>query len=190
MKERFTNPDIVTIAVYLLGGDSSHVDIEDVAMKANDISPGRFAWRKYPEQVNIFQISNSLSDARKEKNGSYVMGSMQSGWMLTDKGLEFARKRVRELENADLSRKPQTAKERRWEKGERGRLISEPAFIKYHDGQQNDISQAEAEAFFRVNDYVVEQAREKKIIRILNAFGADPEIEVVAQALVSRVRGK
>lgn len=190
MKAIFTNPEIVTLAVYLLGGDASYVDIEDAAMKASELSPGRFAWRKYPDQINIFQIASSLSDARKEKNGNYVMGSMQSGWMLTDKGLKFAQERVGELDGANLTRKPQTAKERQWEKGERARMISEAAFIKYQDGRQSDIAQAEAEAFFRVNDYVVGQAREKKIIRILNAFGDDAELGAVVQALVGRVRGK
>lgn len=190
MKATFTNPEIVTLAVYLLGDEASYVDIEDVAMKANELSPGRFAWRKYPDQINIYSVVVSLWDARKPKNGAYVMGSMQSGWMLTDKGLKFAQERVRELDGANLARKPQTAKERQWEKGERARMISEAAFIKYQDGRQDDIVQAEAEAFFRVNDYVVGQAREKKIIRILNAFGDDPELGVVVQALVGRVRGK
>lgn len=190
MSKVFTNPEIVALAVYLLGGDSSYLDIEDVAMKASELSPGRFAWRKYPDQINIFQIASSLSDARKEKNGSHVMGSMQSGWMLTDKGLKFAQERVRELDDANLSRKPQTARERQWEKGERTRLVSEAAFVKHQSGLLDDILQTEAESFFRVNDYVVGQAREKKIIRILNAFGDDVELGAVVHALVGRVRGR
>lgn len=190
MKVSFTNPEIVTVAIYVLGGDASYVDIEDVAMKASELSPGRFAWRKYPDQINIFQVASSLSDARKEKNGNFVMGSMQSGWMLTDKGLKFAQERVRELDGADLSRKPQTAKERQWEKVERTRMISEIAFTKHQAGGAEDITQSEAEAFFRVNDYVVGQAREKKIIRILNVFGDDTELGAAVHTLVGRVRGK
>jgi hypothetical protein len=190
MKAIFTNPEIVTLAIYLLSSGASYVDIEDVAMKASQLSPGRFAWRKYPDQINIFQIASSLSDARKEKNGNYVVGSMQSGWMLTDKGLKFAQERVHELDSANLVRKPQTAKERQWEKGERARLMSEAAFIKFQTNHESEITQAEGEAFFRVNDYVVGQAREKKIIRILNAFGDDAELGVLVQMLVSRVRGK
>lgn len=179
------------MAIYLLNGEASAaVDIEDVAMKSSKLSPGRFAWRKYPDQINIFQIASALSDARKPKNGAYVMGTMQEGWTLTDTGLKFAQERVQELREADLSRKPQTAKERQWEKVERARMISEPAFLKHQSGQPNEIARVEAEAFFRVNDYVLGQAREKKIIRILNAFGNDPELGEIVQTLAKSVRGK
>jgi hypothetical protein len=190
MSKAFTNREIVTLAIYLLGGDVSHVDIEDVAMKSSELSPGRFTWRKYPDQINIYSIASSLTDARKVKNGNYVMGSMQNGWMLTDKGLKFAQEHVQELDTADLSRKPQTAKERQWQRGEHTRMVCEEAFGKYQAGRLREVTQSEAESFFRVNDYVVGQAREKKVIRLLNAFGDDPELGAAVQALVSLVRGK
>ncbi|HAB18651.1 MAG TPA: hypothetical protein DCE44_19690 [Verrucomicrobiales bacterium] len=47
------NHEIVTLAVYLLGGDTHRVDTEDVAVKANDLAHGRFTWRKYRDQINI-----------------------------------------------------------------------------------------------------------------------------------------
>jgi hypothetical protein len=40
-----SNHEIVTLAVYLLGGDTQHVDTEDIAVKANEIAPRRFTWR-------------------------------------------------------------------------------------------------------------------------------------------------
>jgi hypothetical protein len=36
------NHEIVTLAVYLLGGDTQRVDLEDAAVKANVPAPGRF----------------------------------------------------------------------------------------------------------------------------------------------------
>jgi hypothetical protein len=47
----------------------------------------------------------------------------------------------------------------------------------------------EAEAFFRLDDYVTGEAREQKIIRVLNAFGDDPELGQAAQDLARKVRG-
>ena len=37
-----SNHEIVTLAAYLLGGDSKRIDTEDVAVKTNEIAPGRF----------------------------------------------------------------------------------------------------------------------------------------------------
>ena len=42
------NHEIVTLAVYLLGGERQRVDTEDIAVKANELASGRFTWRRYP----------------------------------------------------------------------------------------------------------------------------------------------
>jgi hypothetical protein len=63
-----SNHEIVTLAVYLLGGDTQYLDTEDIAVKANEIAPGRFTWRKYSDQINIENVRAFLSDAKKEKN--------------------------------------------------------------------------------------------------------------------------
>ena len=42
MNRELANHEIVTIAVYLLGGEREPVDTEDVAKKANELAPGRF----------------------------------------------------------------------------------------------------------------------------------------------------
>ena len=64
-----SNHEIVTLAVYLLGGDSKRIDTEDIAVKSNELAPGRFTWRKYSDQINIKIISWCLWDAKKPKNG-------------------------------------------------------------------------------------------------------------------------
>src|SRR5512139_1564750 len=84
-----SNHEIVTLAVYLLGGDSEYADTEDIAVKVNDLARGRFTWRKYPDQINIENIRAFLSDAKKPKNGAYLLGSGKEGWLLTEKGLAF-----------------------------------------------------------------------------------------------------
>ena|SRR5690348_2011607 len=74
-QKELNNHEIVTLAVYLIGGDTQYVDTEDVAFKANEIAPGRFTWRKYRSQINIENVRTFLSDAKKQKNGGYLRGA-------------------------------------------------------------------------------------------------------------------
>jgi hypothetical protein len=67
-----SNHEIVTLAVYLLGGGTHHIDTEDIAIRANALAPGRFTWRKYPGQINIENVRTFLSDAKKPKNNNGV----------------------------------------------------------------------------------------------------------------------
>lgn len=189
MKRTFSNHEIVTLAVYLLGGDSWYIDTEDVAIKANEIAPGRFTWRKYPDQINIDAIRKRLSDAKKREKGGYLLGSFRNGWLLTEKGLKFAKERIRDLDGIDLSRKPLSRKERQWHRSERARLLATEAFKKFKSDGVNAITRQEAEAFFRIDDYVVGKARERKIVRILNTFGDDPELGRALKVLAGKVRG-
>lgn len=179
--------EIVTLAVYLLGGDSKRIDTEDVAVKANQLVPGRFTWRKYREQINIKNISAFLWDARKPKNGAYLIGADISGWMLTESGLRLAKERVGELESSDLSRSPLSSKEKSWMRRERERMLASDAFTKFSADQSEAISLQEAQSFFRVDAYVTGSAREEKLLRMTNAFGGDRELGPLIKLLASMI---
>jgi hypothetical protein len=153
------NHEIMTLAVYLLGGESGRVDTEDAAMKANDLAPGRFTWRKYPDQINIENVRTFLKDATRAKNGAFLIGSGRQGWLLTEKGLVFARERVGALERADLSRERLSQQDRKWRRTERSRMLGEDALTRFREGGAAAVSRREAEAFFHVDDYVVGKAR-------------------------------
>src|SRR6266481_8651904 len=90
VQKGLSNHEIVTLAVYLLGGDTQYVDTEDVAVKANEIAPGRFSWRKYKDQIDLEGIYKHLWDLTKPDKGQYVVGSKSEGWLLTLAGAEFA----------------------------------------------------------------------------------------------------
>ncbi len=47
----------------------------------------------------------------------------------------------------------------------------------------------EAETFFRVDEYVTGEARERKVNRIAYAFGDDPELGPLVRALACVVGG-
>lgn len=187
IRQDFSNHEVVTLAVYLLGGKSRYIDTEDVAVKGNKIAPGRFTWRKYPDQINLEIIRVYLSDAKKKAKGGYLIGSGTGGWLLTEKGLKFAMRRARDLKDVDLSREPLTTKEKNWRRSERARMLASNAYLKFSSGAKDTITIPEADSFFRVDDYVIGKAREGKISRFVNTFRNDPELGTVVTELAKKV---
>ena len=181
-----SNQQIVVIAAYLAGGDSTRVDTEDIAVKANEIAPGRFSWRKYPQQINIDAVRKRLWDACKTAKGGYVLGSEKDGWALTEAGVRFARKSVDAVTG---SKKRLSLKERTWLRLERQRLLSTDAFLKYSKQNKTSVTRRDAEGFFRIDNYVKGEAREQKMLRILNAFGDDTELGPAVRRFAAIVRG-
>ena len=86
------NVELVTLAVYLLGGAERALDTEDIAVRAHELGPGRFSWKKYPDQINLELVRVYLSGAKKATHSTLISGTGKSGWRLTQNGLEFARK--------------------------------------------------------------------------------------------------
>ena len=64
--EDINNVELVVLAAYLLGATLRLVETEDIAMKAHQMAPLRFAWRKYPEQIDIERVRVRLSQAKHE----------------------------------------------------------------------------------------------------------------------------
>jgi hypothetical protein len=171
--------EIATIIVYLLGGQTRSVHTEDVAIRANEMAPGRFVWRKYPERIDLQAVRFALENAKRDHCG-YLIGAGKDGWMLTQSGLEFAEKNAREFQRSDLAGKRQSEADKKWLRGERARILLSNAYTKVRDGKETQVTAQEAASFFRMDEYVVGKARERKITRILNAFHDDPEIGPVA----------
>lgn len=170
------NHEVVTLAVYLLGGDSKAIDTEDVAIKANELAPGRFTWTKYPDQINIEIIRAFLSDAKKPKHGTLMTGTGTTGWLLTEAGLKFA------VENKNKVASPAKAvtrlskDETRRRKNELARVMTSVAYEKYAAGKSKSVTPQEADSVFRLNEYIVGDARQKKVLRVVNVLGEDEEV--------------
>jgi hypothetical protein len=171
-----TNPEIVTLAADLLGGQRRQVDSEDIAIKAFELAPNRFCWRKYTERIDIFAVRSALSDARKPRHGELLMGSARKGWQLTKNGVAFSKENADALHGLDVSRARLTPEEKNREIRERQRILFETAFRKAATNKLSEISIAEAERLFRVDDYVVGPARKSKVERLLSRFEDDLEI--------------
>jgi hypothetical protein len=187
-QKSFANHELATIAIFLLGGETKPVDLEDIAMKMNELAPGRFAWRKFPTQINIKFVDDSLRDAKKLKNGKYVLKSNKEEWLLTAKGVGFARRGLQDLKDANVSRQALSEKEKNWMRSERERMLGSPAFVKFRAGELGGVSEQEAEAFFRLDSYVTGRAREQKLLRLINVFGDDAELGDAVKALEMKVR--
>ena len=186
-KVTLTNVEIITLAVYLLGGDSSYVDTEDVAFKTNELAPGRFAWTKYPEQINIHTVKTHLWDAKSPRRGELLLGSEKQGWILTRNGLDLAKCSAKKVEGVELGRKQLSLGEKTWIKNERIRMLASQAFQKINAGHLEQITSEDTEAFFRVNEYIMGTAREEKVQRALRAFAEDPKLGHAVRILATKV---
>jgi hypothetical protein len=180
--------EIVALAVYLQGGESRYVHTEDVAVKANELAPGRFTWAKYPDQINIHTIMTHLWDAKSNRRGCILIGSEKEGWMLSEHGMELARSRLTSLTGVKAARRKFTTGEKQWMRAERVRLLHSEAFRKAAAGVA--VTREEVDAFFRLNDYVGGEARERKITRVLNTFGDDAELGAAVKALAEKARNR
>jgi len=182
--------EIVALATYLAGGDRKRVDTEDVAMKADEIAPRRFSWRKYKNQIDLELIYKHLWDLTKPDKGAYVAGSKNEGWLMTLAGMAFAEQAVGRLKNLQPAREKRPKQEENWMKRERTRMQGEAAYAKIREGRESELTQAETEKFFRLDDYVLGAARERKIQQAEIDFRDDPELGPIVSKVAALVRGK
>ncbi len=180
--------EIVALAAYLAGADRSHADMEDIAVKANEIAPGRFSWRKYKNQIDLELIYKHLWDLTKPDKGEYVTGTKKDGWLLTLAGTSFAERTLGKLKDLQPARERRSRQEEAWIQRERSRMLSEPAFLKIREGRDAELTQSDAEKFFRLDDYVIGAARAKKIQQAENAFHDDPDIGPALPKIASKAR--
>jgi hypothetical protein len=69
------------------------------------------------------------------------------------------------------------------------RMLASAALAKFRTEGPDVVTEQEACAFFRIDDYVIGQLREEKLARILNAFGDDHEIGEAVRQFAEKVRG-
>jgi hypothetical protein len=163
------------------------IDTEDLAMKAHELAPGRFSWRKYRTQINLELVRVYASDVKKEEHGALLRGSGNEGWMLTQAGVAWAEAHLDHLEGLRQARE-RNRKVDRVLKAERARLLAAEAFRKLQTDPGATVSPREAETFFRLDPYTTGSKREERILRILNAFVGDAVLGAIVQRLADQVR--
>jgi len=189
-----TRPELVTLAVHSLGGDLRVVDTEDVAVRVNELAPGVFSWRKYPQQVNLELVRVALSDAKKPQNGSLLLGSGRQGWRLSSAGVDWiTSERGRRLRgNDELVEESRTSTagsiDTVRKEAARAWLVSTEAWRKWCGGEQVDIR--EARRAFRAEGFTSLAQIEVKAARLRSLLDGDAKIvQFVAEMRNLLLRG-
>ena len=169
----FSKPQLITIAVALLNGDTTYVDREEVAITVNDIAPGRFNWRKYPERIDLDAVSNALRSAKKTQNGGLVVGNNTQGWMLSPTGLKWIKTIDLDSIHEKISIKVRLTSILANQEVERKRLRNTRAYELFISDKSKAIALQDFYEFVRVNEYFQTKARQRRYTIITNTVVED-----------------
>jgi len=145
-------------------------------MKAAELSPRRFCWKKYPDQINLESVRITLKGELGLPKRR-VLGSIRNGWMLTPEGLSWCLTTASSGNNQalldELHREVDRAKKT-------------AAFSKVVDGRVEEVSILEVETLLRVNNYFTARNRRERIIALANAAVLDAQLRLVLTNLRER----
>ncbi len=170
--KKIKNIELVTIALYELGGARKFIDTEDIAVRADGIDNERFKWRnkKYKIYIDKGLIIESLNAARVRKIGAFVKGNDKQGWILTTIGLEFCKLSKHKF-NGKIIRKKRLSKiEKKYLLREENRIVNTDAYRKFTDNDNKNITENDIKILFKVNDYTSLKDLDKRIIDLLDNF--------------------
>lgn len=183
LKNKILSEDVVVFVAYLIDGHKKPVDTEDIAIKANELAPGRFNWRKYPDQINLDLVRANLKNNAKQYKGNnrtFLAGSGKEGWTLTTQGLEWVNKNKKEWLVSDLSLEPDKVRtvsiDHNRMNREQNRIKSSNAWKLWSTGDVEKINTIEARAAIRLDIYVTGRMFDLKINRLKEMFENDGEI--------------
>lgn len=179
MTEKPQKHQLVTAALYLVGGESRFVDTEDVAVKAYELAPQRFCWRKYPQFPNLELVRVFLSDAKKKDYGALVHGSGRKGWTLTPEGLRWAKTHAAEIRSdrqaSAMNRQSRSGSVDSVRKArELKRIENSVAWAKWLQ-DPNSITRKDGQDIFRIDSYSTADMQKLKIERLQKLFVDDPK---------------
>jgi hypothetical protein len=174
--DRYTGKDIGVIAVHRLGGALRFVHSEDVAMKAAELSPRRFCWKKYPEQIHLDLVRLVLKNELAQ-GAPRIAGGVRDGWMLTPIGFAWCISNDRGQGNAALLDRVH---------GELERVKNTAAFGKALAGRLGDVSTVEIEALLHIDHYTTSRGRKEKALALANTAVLDKELRSVLTMLTDK----
>ncbi len=123
--------DYALAAVLRLGGDTSMVDVEDVALEAYRLAPDRFRWRRH-DLPNLELVRVILSDANKKGAHLLLRDDSRKCRMLSVEGLRRAKVALGRLDDDDKSDQ-RDGTLRRQDLGEIARMERHPAYLRWRE---------------------------------------------------------
>lgn len=189
---RLRKPHVAVLALADLGGAERWVDTEDIAVRARELAPEAFSWRKYPDQIDLDGVRVALYDAAKPTYGKLVEGSVRTGWSLSPAGVEWGRRNGRSVRRSLGTREPARRDEQRAETRkralERGRIRRLVAWKAWSAGLVVDRRQAAA--VFRIDSETPGREVHLKLQRMIDLLGEDPELGQFVGEMARIVRGR
>lgn len=150
-----TKRQSVALAIYLLGGAERAVEIEDVAVKASELAPGQFAWRKYPGQIDLEKVRLCAKNLLVG-DCPWTAGSVRDGWMLTPVGVRWAKKAA-----AGLSQGRPNAMEES--------LLDSSAYEKFRARDGGSITVHDVRRLLKIDEYSTSRRRRERVQALTNA---------------------
>ena len=187
---KLSNQEIVTIALYNLGGGIGSFSIELIATEADKLAPGRFRWKTNPEMISDSNTWDALSNARKK---GYIRQEAKEkntdSYLLTEEGIQFAKKNINKVKNFDQSKIRIPVSKQIFD-NTKIRLQSSNAYKKALENKISEISLREYNDFFRLNDYMKNKQKSEKIQKIKNLFIYDKKFKkIIDQIAESQNKG-
>jgi hypothetical protein len=176
---------IAALASYLVGAGEKAVHTEDIALKAFELAPNRFSWKKYPNNIDLEAVRVALRHGTEPQHGSLLSGSMETGWMLTPEGLQWATQ-AEETITGGVTSKARRGSHQAALDAEVDRILSTSAWEKARLGRQDDISVYEFQSLARVNEYTSASKYSQRIGQIKLAGSERPEILDLIEFLDSK----
>ena len=108
----------------------------------------------------------------KSRNGSLVVGSNTTGWMLSPAGAAWvSRIDTSKLSAGSLSHRRESIEGKR--ETERERLRRTRAFMLFTQGEQDEIQIRDLYRFLRINEYSQTKARQRRLSLVRSAIADD-----------------
>lgn len=177
---KLTKKDVAVIALAELGGASRVIDTEDAAIAAHAIDPGAFGWKKYNDRVDLDLVRTTLRH-EGESREPRIEGSIQNGWHLTPRGVEWVDTNAPLLGRSRISvaATPASTQRRRAETRETGaavnRVQTSDAFRLWSQGKQ--FTPRQAAEVFRIDEYTPEKDRTRKAAQLQQLTQGDETID-------------
>ena len=150
---------------------------ETIAIKADELAPGRFRWKTRPDLISDSNTWDALSNARKK--GYILQQAAQKNtdsYLLTEEGVKFSEKNISKIKEFDQSKMRISVSKEIYE-NTKNRLIATEAYQKAKNLKLDQITIKEFNQFFRLNDYMKNTQKEEKIQKIKNLFIHEKEFK-------------